>query len=71
MQHQAVAGQVVRTIKSLELTLKDKLRIYQDNPSHPTIWTITKVLADIALKHAVKNLNNRQHDLAFNYMKLV
>ena len=71
MQHQAAAGQVIKTIKSIELTLRDKLRIYSHQPSHPTIWTITKVLADIALKHAVKNLNNRQFDLAFHYMKLV
>ena len=49
-QRQAAEGQVLKTIKSLELTLKDKLRVYQTTPAHPALWRITKVLADIALK---------------------
>ena len=59
MRAQAEAGQVVKTVKSLEVTLKDKLRVYSQQPQHPSLWLITKVIADIALKHAVKNLNNR------------
>lgn len=71
MRAQAEGGHVVKTIKSLEVTLKDKLRVYSHQPQHPSLWLITKVIADIALKHAVKNLNNRQFDVAFNWLKTV
>jgi hypothetical protein len=71
MRAQAEAGHVVKTIKSLEVTLKDKLRVYSQQPKHPSLWLVTKVLSDIALKHAVKNLNTRQFDVAFNWMKTV
>ena len=71
MKADANAGYVVKTIKSLEVTLKDKMRMYSENPKHPVIWQITKVVADVALKHAVKMLNNRQFDTAFSYMKIV
>ena len=70
-QLQAAAGHITKTVKSLEVTLKDKLRIHENQPAHPSIWQVAKVLADIALKHAVKNLNNRQFEQAFNLMKLV
>ena len=59
MQTQAAAGYVIKSIKSLEGTLKDKTSLYRAKPDHPAIWRIAKVLGDIALRHAVKNLNNR------------
>ena len=71
MKADANAGYVVKTIKSLEITLKDKMRMYSDSPKHPVLWQITKVIADVALKHAVKLLNNRNFDQAFSYMKIV
>lgn len=70
MQAQAAEGHVVKTLRSLEMTLKDKLRVYQDQPGHRALWSIAKLLADVALKTAVKHLNNRQLDLAFKYLKL-
>ena len=38
MKADANAGYVVKCIKSLEVTLKDKMRMYSDNPKHPVIW---------------------------------
>jgi hypothetical protein len=62
---------VQKAIRSLEGALKDKMRIYHDEPGHPALWSITKALADIALRHAVKSLNNRQFDVAMQYLKVV
>lgn len=70
-QRQAAEGHVLRTIRSLELTLRDKMRVYQATPAHPALWSITKVLSDVALKHAVKQLDNRQFDAAFKLLKQV
>lgn len=60
-----------KALKSLEGALRDQLRIHQDQPGHPGIWQVAKVLADIALKQAVKSLDNRQLDQAFSHLKLV
>lgn len=60
----------MKVIKSLELTLKEKLRVYSKSPDHPVLWRIAKIMGDLALKHAVKNLNARQFDTAFAYLRL-
>ena len=53
------------------MALRDKHRVYSNQPKNPSIWRVAKALADIALKHAVKSLNNRQLDTAYQYMKMV
>ena len=65
------SGQIVKALKSLEISLKEKLRVYQNDPEHPSIWLVAKTIADIALKFAVKCLNDRKFEQAFTYLKVV
>jgi hypothetical protein len=53
----AERGQMVKAVKSLEASLKEKMRVHQGEPEHPLIWRVAKVLSDLGLKHAVRCLN--------------
>ena len=67
----AAKGHIIKALKSLETTLKDKMRIYNSEPDHPSIWKVAHVHGDIALKHAVRCINTGQLETAEQYLKIV
>ena len=51
--------------------MKDKIYQYKKTPNHPTLWKLASLLADVALKHAVKCLNMQKLDEAMKYLRAV